>query len=372
MTRIAFIGSAGIPNRYGGFEAFLEQCAPAIVAMGHPVTVTCDAALYSDQKTDYLGVKRVFLAIRANGASSMLHDALAFLRVWRQSDAIVILGVSAGPWFPLFRIACSLTRRRLVVNIDGVEWRREKFGRFKRLVLRVFDRLAQWSAHSVIYDNAALAKFVADGCVRKSHCIGYPGDHVLRLPHVQCESATALTVCRIEPENNLELLIVGALSSNLRTYTIVGNWGHSEFSRSLLKQYKHEPRLRLLEPIYDPQKLAVLREQTALYLHGHSVGGTNPSLVEMLFYDTHLLCKDVPFNRETAGEAAQYFGGTDDLRRLINKSLTSFRPSNRVESRGHYTARRVAQRYVEVATGLSSLSSEDSTTDFRQGPPAPP
>lgn len=87
---VAFIGSAGIPNRYGGFESFLEHCAPSIVERGVPVVVTCDARLYSDRTPDFKGVHREFINIPANGAFSVLHDLLAFLRVFSRSQGIVV------------------------------------------------------------------------------------------------------------------------------------------------------------------------------------------------------------------------------------------------------------------------------------------
>ena len=145
--RVAFIGSAGIPNLYGGFESFLEHCAPEIAKHTKAVVVTCDHSLYEDQTGDFHGVRRIFIPIRANGAHSILHDLLAFLRVLPVVDQIIVLGVSGGVWFPLFRALCMLTSKRLLINIDGVEWRRSKFSPWRRGVLRAFDRLAQVFSH---------------------------------------------------------------------------------------------------------------------------------------------------------------------------------------------------------------------------------
>ncbi|MDP0964761.1 glycosyl transferase, partial [Klebsiella pneumoniae] len=100
-------------------------------------------------------------------------------------------------------------------------------------------------------------------------------------------------------------------------YTIVGNWNHSDYARTLRLRHSHEPRLRFLDPIYDPLKLAELRAGCEFYLHGHSVGGTNTSLVEMLFYDCSILCFDVDFHRRTAGGEASYFASAKDLQRAL-------------------------------------------------------
>lgn len=343
--RISFIGSAGIPNRYGGFESFLEHCAPVIVSKGHKVQVTCDAKLYDDHTTDYNGVERIFLKIPANGGWSLVHDLLAFLKTYQKASHIVVLGVSGGFWFPIFRLLSDFNGNRLLVNVDGVEWRRTKFGPGKRFLLKVLDLLAQKFAHAVIYDNSGLYEYLIDSAKSKSICIGYSGDHVQRLNGVNAVLGTALTICRIEPENNLEMLIEGALLSNLLTYTIIGNWDHSLYARQLRKHYAKEKRLLLLDPIYNASQLAELRESCWIYIHGHSVGGTNPSLVEMLFYDCTILCFDVIFNRQTAGNASSYFNNSKSLSLLI-ESIQNSVVNSRLKLREQFTAEMISNKYL--------------------------
>jgi glycosyltransferase involved in cell wall biosynthesis len=341
---IAFIGSAGIPNRYGGFEAFLEHCGPALVKEVSHVVVTCDAKLYADQSVDFYGVERLFINTPANGGWSVLHDLVAFLVVYRRSTHIVVLGVSGAPWFPLFRLMCAVAGKKLLVNIDGVEWRRTKFSAGRRLLLRVFDSIAQCCAHVVIYDNPALRPYVLNICIGKAVCIPYSGDHVIRVPDRKPVKLTALTICRIEPENNLEMLIEGALLSKLEHYTVVGNWEQSEYGRQLRSRYATESTLSLLAPIYDARRLAELRDSCSVYLHGHSVGGTNPSLVEMLFYDCAIWCFDVPFNRETAGDCAGYFSSAADLAVLDWTTLPPV--NNRIARRHAYTRSHIVDQYL--------------------------
>lgn len=366
LPRISFIGSAGIPNRYGGFESFLEHCAPSLAKLTQSITVTCDASLYQDDLIEqYRGVRRIFLSVRANGAASVLHDLLAFLRVYWSSTHIMVLGVSGGPWFPLFLLMCRLGGKRLGVNIDGVEWRRSKFSRNKQRLLRVFDYLAQRFSDVVVYDNAGLAPYVLPAARNRAVEIGYSGDHVLRLGG-RPEPGTALTICRIEPENNLDLLIDGALRSNLKCYTIVGNWNHSNYARALRKRYQGEPRLSLLDPIYDPHQLASLREGCAIYLHGHSVGGSNPSLIEMLYYDCTLLCFDVVYNRVTASASAIYFVDAAELTKCIDAVMAGSlggTMNTRLELRSKYTSQNIANAYLS-ALGIASPHSGSSQQKF--------
>lgn len=348
---LAFIGSAGIPNRYGGFEAFLEHCTPEMVRQNVQVIVTCDANLYADQDADFKGVERKFLRIRANGASSVLHDLLAFFAVFRQSSHIVVLGVSGGLWFPFWRLACAVAGKRLLVNIDGVEWRRSKFSPRRQKILKLFDWLAQACAHRVIYDNGGLREFVLSSARTSAVEIAYPGDYIQRRTQVAQQPGTALTICRIEPENNIDLLIDGFLASPLNRFTIVGNWQNSAYGMALKAKHQHERRLTLLDPIYDPAILADLREQCSVYLHGHSVGGTNPSLVEMLFYDCEILCFDCIFHRCTAAESARYFDSRETLCKLLAEPARDATAVNHARqlSRAKYTRQVIAKKYIDAA-----------------------
>ncbi len=142
------------------------------------------------------------------------------------------------------------------------------------------------------------------------------------------------------------MLIEGALRSSLVEYTIIGNWNHSAYGRSLRLRYADEPRLRLLDPIYDPLQLAELRAGCEYYLHGHSVGGTNPSLVEMLFYDCSILCFDVEFNRRTAEQGAGYFGSADELKQALDNVTPH--SIGRQALRLRYTTATIADAYLQV------------------------
>jgi glycosyltransferase involved in cell wall biosynthesis len=342
---VAFIGSAGIPNRYGGFEAFLEHCAPTLAERTQAVLVTCDKFLYSHEEKYFRGVIRQFIPIRANGAWSILHDLVAFLAVFPRANVVVVLGVSGGIWFPLFRLLCDAAGKKLIVNVDGLEWRREKHRAIARFLLRGLDWVAQKFAHKVIYDNAALESYLSKSARSKSREIAYSGDHVMRFPSASRIADSALTVCRIEPENNIEMLIQGAIASSLALYTIVGNWDASRYGQDLKAKYGANRRLRLMRPVYDLEILGKMRETCSVYLHGHSVGGTNPSLVEMLFYDCQIICHDNKFNRATAGHGARYFSDLQSLIAQIEDASSAV--ASRSASRSRYTRQAIVESYLQ-------------------------
>lgn len=347
---IAFIGSVGVPNCYGGFEAFLESVTPSIVASGHKVLVTCDKNRYTDLNPDFNGINRVFVSTPANGAYSPFHDLIAFFKVIRKVDAVVVLGVSAGPFFILMRILSSIFNKTLVVNVDGVEWRRSKFSKPVRFVLKAFDACAQFSATKIIYDNKELLPFLFKPFRKKAFEIPYSGDHVVRKENIIADGS-ALTICRIEPENNIEILIDGVLKSNLKKYRLIGNWDNSEFGKSIKQKYNNHPTIEIIDPVYDIEILSVYRERCDVYLHGHSVGGTNPSLVEMLFYDCQIICFDCDFNRATAGNAATYFSTAENLSLQLNQlndAQIIKDSSARNEIRSKYTAQIIAHQYLDI------------------------
>ena len=338
-TSVAFIGSVGVPNVYGGFESFLESCSPVLAARGHVVLVTCDARRYTDdQNPTWNGVDRVFVGLSANGVSSIFHDLVAFIRVFPRVNNIVVLGVSAGLLFPFFRICCDLFSKRLIVNVDGVEWRRPKFGAVKRMFLRVSDLIAQCFSHVVVIDNEGLRPYVRNWKRRKVSLIAYPGDQVDRIQGLApVAERYLLTVCRVEPENNVELILRGFESLGRGEYVFIGNWQASEYGRRLRRMYGRVAGLRMLDPTYDGELLARYRGHTSGYIHGHSVGGTNPSLVEMLFYDAPIACFDCEFNRFTCEECAVYFSSLEQLVEIMGRFLDERIGSGGREIRARYT-----------------------------------
>lgn len=343
---IAFIGSAGIPNRYGGFEAFLENCSPEIAKHAKEVYVSCDDSMYEDKSPLFHGVKRVFIPIKANGTSSIIHDALAFIMLFNKCSHFFFLGISGAIWLPFFRLLCLVFNKKIIINIDGIEWRRDKFSTSKKTILKIFDFLAQFSSHKIIYDNQGLEKYINRSFLSKSYFIPYSGDHVIRNKCIKKTKNTALTICRIEPENNLELIIEGIVNSSIEKYSIVGNWEHSDYSKNLREKYKNIEKIKFINPVYDPIKISEFRESCEVYLHGHSVGGTNPSLVEMIFYDCRILCFDVNFNRYTTDNKMEYFKDSNELSKLLENNSPPI--VNRTTLREKYSKYNISQKYLNL------------------------
>lgn len=357
--RIAIIGTDGMPARYGGFETFVEQMAPHLIAAGHEVMVVGSSIGRRAGDTPHRpGLRVINLPLRANGAVSVAFDVLSFGRAMLWADGILLLGVSAGVFVPLFRL---LTRRsRLVVNVDGLESRRSKWTGARGRFLALSESVAVRAAPQVVADNDGIADLLRSRYGREPAVIAYGADHVQPAPAAaECEPVLsglglqpgqyALTVARIEPENHIDVMIRSALASPLHHYAIVGNFGYGRYGRELRERYAGEPRLRLIESVYDPHVLACLRSRCAIYLHGHSVGGTNPSLVEMLPYARPIAAWDCSFNRSTLRGSGAYFDSEHRLSALLGSaSFEACVPPATVREDPAYVWARIAADYVSL------------------------
>jgi glycosyltransferase involved in cell wall biosynthesis len=283
------------------------------------------------------------------------YDLLNFLLCWRQSDAMLVMGVSGGIFMPWLRRLAG--RRRIIVNVDGLETRRDKWTGFKRWFLARSEALAVRHAHVVVSDNQAIAEMVQARYGRASTVIAYGCDHVQQLPAAEAQALVRerfglapggylLTVARIEPENQIAEMLQAFLASPQPQYVVVGNFGGTPLGRELQARYQGEPRIRFIDSLFDPRALAALRACCHIYLHGHSVGGTNPSLVEMLPYGRPLLAFDCSFNRHTLAGGCGYFADVPSLMaQLQHPALPAWVPGPQLVQSARYRWEAIADAY---------------------------
>lgn len=318
MKTIAVLGTVGIPASYGGFETLAENLARFHQTKGlqSRLVVYCSTKAYGARPAQCLGAELRYVGLNANGVSSIAYDVVSlFSAAWRGSDVILLLGVSGAIALPLLRL---FSRARIVTNIDGLEWKRDKWSRPARGFLRFSEKLAVRFSHEVITDNAGIADHVTHAYGRPSNVIAYGGDHAVSEPErpfteQPLPERYALALCRIEPENNVAMILEAFARTPALPLVFVGNWGYSEFGRALQARYSKVPHLYLLNPIYDVGLLRDLRGRAALYVHGHSAGGTNPSLVEMMHFGVPVLAFDCVYNRYTTEGQALYFADKEGL-----------------------------------------------------------
>ena len=355
--RVAIIGTQGVPAQYGGFETLVENMIGENASPEVEYTVLCSSWDYKERLQEYKGAKLEYVPLHANGVQSIPYDMLSLLRVLgRGYDVVLVLGVSGCVVLPIFR---WLYRGRLVVNIDGLEHRREKWGRLAKWFLRLSEACAVRAADVVVADNKGIADYVTETYGRESVTIAYGGDHAVRevpqerqLEMLAARGLTpggyALSLCRIEPENNCHVILEAARLSG-QQLVFVGNWNRSDYGRNLRMQYADCPNICTVDAVYELDELYTLRRNCRVYIHGHSAGGTNPSLVEAMHCEVPILAFDVVYNRETTGHQAHYWGSAEELAHALQNTQADALSANAAAmeqlAHQHYCWQTIARRY---------------------------
>lgn len=352
MKQVAIIGIQGIPARYGGFESLVENiigenCSPDI-----QYTVFCSAKDMPEHMATYKGCRLKYIPLHANGIQSIPYDIIAMIRTICGYDTILVLGTSGCLFLPALKL---LSRKKIIVNIDGLEHRRDKWGKMTRRFLRLSEATACKFANTIIADNKGIQDYVRDTYHKEAELIAYGGNHVLQDISQEKQTNTlelygltkggyAISICRIEPENNCHI-ILEAFSKIDKRLVFIGNWQHSSYAKRLKEEYGNRHNIYLLESIYDIGTLYTLRSNAGIYIHGHSAGGTNPSLVEAMFFDCPILCYDVIYNRATTNNLAYYFSNSSDLINMVTRCTTSRNPLLTKFAKENYTWKHIATQY---------------------------
>ena len=345
MSKIAVIGIVGLPACYGGFETLVENLVDEMDNT-KDITVYCSSKSYDKKVKTYNGVKLTYIPFKANGPQSIIYDITSLLHaLFKRPNVVLILGVSGCVFLPFFRM---FSKSKVVTNIDGLEWRREKWGKWPKRFLKYSERLAVKYSGVVISDNQAIADYVENEYGIRSTVIAYGGDHAVSANLITSDAGFALALCRIEPENNVEM-ILEAFSQTEQTLKFIGNWDSSEFGRSMKSKFSVFDNIEIIDPIYDIDKLSVLRSSCSFYVHGHSAGGTNPSLVEMMHFGKIIFCFDCNYNRATTEDEAGFFADSGVLVELIQSYKKADNGQSMLEiAQRRYTWDIVRKQYFDV------------------------
>lgn len=352
MKKVAIVGIQGVPAKYGGFETLVENiigdnCSPEIC-----YTIFCSGKDFAEHLDVYKGAKLKYIPFfRANGAQSTPYDIISMLKCIRGFDTVLILGVSGCIFLPVFRL---LYHKRLVINIDGLEHKRAKWGKFAKWFLRTSEAMAVRYADAIIADNKGIQDYVNDVYHKSSELIAYGGEHAQKNVPIEKQleilnkygvepNNYSISVCRIEPENNSHI-ICEAFAKTGMNLIFVGNWNRSDYSRSLKEKYSVYKNIRMIDSVYDLDELYALRNQCECYIHGHSAGGTNPSLVEAMTFGKPILAFDVVYNRETTENKAFYFNDCEELISLLSIKCKNGDAMKEISSR-RYTWSNIAKQY---------------------------
>ena len=357
QARWAIIGTVGVPGNYGGFETLAENLVRfhCTHKLAERLSVYCSGKSYPERSPKYLSAELRYVNLDANGPQSIAYDFLSLLSAVRhRTDVIVLLGVSGALALPFIRL---ISHARILTNIDGIEWRREKWRGLARLILKWSERAAVKWSHVVIADNAAIADYVHDGYNTDCKVIAYGGGHALQAepiadPSLDLPDSYALALCRIEPENNVRMILDAFSLMPDRNLVFVGNWNKSDYGRDLRQRFQRFANIVMLDPVYDPGKLRWIRDGALYYVHGHSAGGTNPSLVEMMHFGIPVFAHGCDFNRFSTEGRAVYFGNPAELvaavEELDDAGAHEIGRAMREIAQRRYTWEQVGRAYFEL------------------------
>ena len=320
MKTVAIIGTVGVPARYGGYETLVENLLDKKINADLHYIVYCSTKAYKKKERirNYKGADLKYVPLNANGWQAILYDSVSLIHAYFTCDMILSLGTVGSFILPFMRL---FSRKRVIINLDGLDNRRAKFNEYTQLVIGAARKMAAKYADICISDNQGIKDYAREVYHRDSELIEYGGDNAypveddgtLKSKYGLVKGQYCFKVARIEPENNIEMILQAFVQMPDETIVIVGNWERSEFGKRLKNEYSSYKNIRLLNPIYDGHELNLLRSNCKLYIHGHSVGGTNPSLVEAMNLHLPIIAYDVIYNKETTEYIALYFSDIDSL-----------------------------------------------------------
>lgn len=359
MTNVAIIGTVGVPACYGGFETLAHHLVENWQDKAN-VSVYCSKAHYpkAQRQSHYKQARLVYLPFKANGIQSIIYDIVSIFHALTYAQTLVILGVSGCLILPFIKLFFN---QRIVVNIDGLEWKRNKWNKWAKMFLKWSEKIAVKYADVIVTDNKAIQEHVMNAYGVESELIAYGGDHVIT-QNIAKDTETYpflanpyhFKVCRIEPENNVHVILEAFAEMPDKQLVIVGNWERGNYGQNLLATYNKLPNIHLLAPIYDQEKLDMLRSNCLVYLHGHSAGGTNPSLVEAMYLGLPIIAFDVNYNRASTENKALYFHTKDDLKTTLNQQTitTLEQKAQKMQeiAQRRYTWEIIADKYQNLLT----------------------
>lgn len=354
---VRILGTHGVPANYGGFETAAEHIGLHLRERGWRVIVYTQVVGTGPLSEDiWNGLERVLVpTVREGWHGTSEFDFRSVLHASRHRDLCLTFGYNTA----VFNILQRVRRIPNVINMDGIEWQRAKWGFFERTLFRINERIGLIVGDELIADHPVIEDYLATK-VRRSKLvtITYGADAVLSAPTDPVISrgltpAGYLTlICRPVPENSI-LELVTAFSSEHRGHTlaVLGNYSPETdaYHRAVMDAAGDE--VVFLGGIYDPLALAALRFHASGYLHGHTVGGTNPSLVEALAAGNAIVAHDNPYNRWVAGDGAIYFTTGQDAADGISKVLadaslrTALGEASRVRHAAEFTWERIGGQY---------------------------
>ena len=356
--KIGILGTRGIPNYHGGFEQFAEFFSVYLQKNGHETYVYCSGN-HPYKEKQYKGVTLIHCGdpedkIGTVGQFIYDYNCLMDARK-REFDILLQLGYTSNSiWHKL------LPKKSIVItNMDGLEWKRSKYSKPVRKFLKYAESLAVKSSDYLIADSIGIQDYLKNTYSKESKYIPYgafvfsnPEEEILKQYAVKAYNYNML-IARMEPENNIEVILDGVVKSKSNTpFLVIGKNDANSFGNYLTKKYKKYPNIQFLGGIYNQNHLNNLRHYSNLYFHGHTVGGTNPSLLEAMASNALIVAHKNEFNATILGEDAFYFLNSNEIGKILIKiqdknNWNSYLQNNKLKIENTYSWEIINSSYLD-------------------------
>lgn len=369
-NKLNILGIRGIPAQHGGFETFAEKLALYLVEKGWQVTVYCqEQGVGKPYNSKWKGVDRVHIPIKREAAvGTIVFDWKATCHALSQQGLFLTLGYNTA----CFNLLQRFKKQTNIINMDGIEWHRDKWGLVAKTWFWLNERAGCWVGNHLVADHPKIKEHLATRVRNeKISMIPYGGDEILSAelsllkPYGLESEQFSVVIARPEPENSF-LEMVRAFSQKKRNHKLVvlGNFLPEAIAYHHQVIQAASDEVLFLGAIYDSRIVQALRFYSRFYLHGHRVGGTNPSLVEALGAGCAVIAHDNHFNRWVAGNGAVYFENeatcAATLDQLLNDSLhiQKMKTASRVRFADCFTWQQVLSQYEQLFLSWYPVSSQ--------------
>jgi glycosyltransferase involved in cell wall biosynthesis len=330
--RVALLGTRGIPNNYGGFEQFAEYLATGLINQGFQVTVY-NPHFHPFRNESFKGVEIVRIYCPESflgGWANFIYDFLCLWHAYQKKfDIVYELGYGSSAISYILLRLIKPKKLLLITNMDGLEWKRSKWNTVIKRFTKWSEKVALNLSDIIISDNIGIQNYYHIQFGKQTFFFPY-GAEVVNTFNIKCLTKYEvhphkyhLIIARLEPENNIELMIQSYLESGVEEpLLIIGNL-NNVYGKKLRGRYS-EGKIRFLGGLYDKSSIDSLRHFSKLYLHGHSVGGTNPSLLEAMACSCLIVAHSNEFNKSVMGEGGLYFENKLELVNVLKRLSKPF------------------------------------------------
>lgn len=352
LKKVAIISIRGLPARYGAFEQTASQIIEYSKKENKEIIfyVGCENSVFEEPYDESI-IRKGFK--RSSGIGVIIYGLKT--AIWSYLNGcrtFLIFGYALSPFFWIF----SLFKIKIICNVDGIEWRRDKWSKIAKIFFKLCEKLAVKSSATLIYDSYSIKRYFNIIHKRKGCLIFYGSEEFdqatlsqiysneiadnLSLP----ENSYFVCVMRMEPENNIKLIVESYIETKTSKKLVLIGPSTNYFEKNILPLIKNKKNIKYLGPIYDRKVLSAIRANASCYIHGHKVGGTNPTLVEAIYLNRPIIAFRSIFNCEIVPKVYT-FNSIDEMKNLLENDLF-WNPS--LFSLKNYSWKNICEKYINL------------------------